>query len=94
MALCHNVTPVGDGEDRTFQASSPDEIALVKVCESFGIKLASRDQTSIVLNDMHGKQYSYQILNNFPFSSETKRMGTIIRHEETDRYVFYLKGAD
>lgn len=94
MALCHNVTPVGEGQDRTFQASSPDEIALVKVCESFGVQLISRDQASIVLGDMHGQQHRYEILNNFPFSSETKRMGTILRHEGSDRYLFYLKGAD
>jgi phospholipid-translocating ATPase len=40
------------------------------------------------------KEEMYEILANFPFSSETKRMGIIIRHIETDRYILYLKGAD
>lgn len=31
---------------------------------------------------------------NFPFSSETKRMGIIIKHIETKRIILYLKGAD
>ena len=34
------------------------------------------------------------MLANFPFSSETKRMGIILRHTETGTIVFYLKGAE
>jgi phospholipid-translocating ATPase len=36
----------------------------------------------------------YSILANFPFSSETKRMGIIVRHKDSDRIIFYLKGAE
>lgn len=36
----------------------------------------------------------YSILANFPFSSETKRMGIIVRHQDSDRIIFYLKGAE
>ena len=36
----------------------------------------------------------YQILANFPFSSETKRMGIIVRHQDSGRIIFYLKGAE
>ena len=31
---------------------------------------------------------------NFPFSSETKRMGIVLRHLETGKLIFYLKGAE
>lgn len=31
---------------------------------------------------------------NFPFSSETKRMGIVVRHNKTGRVIFYLKGAE
>ena len=34
------------------------------------------------------------MLANFPFSSETKRMGIVLRHEQSQRLVFYLKGAE
>ena len=30
----------------------------------------------------------------FPFKSSTKRMGILVRHQETNRIIFYLKGAD
>ena len=36
----------------------------------------------------------YQILANFPFSSESKRMGIILKHIQTGKIVFYLKGAE
>lgn len=49
LALCHNVTPTYPDPDdptvREFQASSPDEIALVKFADhQMGIKLIERDQ--------------------------------------------------
>lgn len=41
LALCHNVTPTypdpSDMSIRDFQASSPDEVALVKFADSLGI---------------------------------------------------------
>jgi len=33
-------------------------------------------------------------LANFPFSSETKRMGIVLQHIESGRLIFYLKGAE
>ena len=41
-----------------------------------------------------GEEENYDILENFPFSSDTKRMGIVLRHKETNRLIFYLKGAD
>lgn len=34
------------------------------------------------------------ILACFPFTSETKRMGILVRHKESNRIIYYLKGAD
>lgn len=46
LILCHNVTPVFFST-KEFQASSPDEVAIVKFAESLGIKLDQREQDSI-----------------------------------------------
>lgn len=47
LALCHNVTPTypdpNDPTLREFQASSPDEVALVKFSDSLGVQLLERD---------------------------------------------------
>lgn len=95
LVLCHNVTPIfEENGEKSFQASSPDEIALVKIAESIDMKLLKRDQTSLVIKNAFDVEEHYQILANFPFSSETKRMGIIVKNLETNRYIFYLKGAD
>jgi phospholipid-translocating ATPase len=48
LNLCHNVTPVfseKNGETiKEFQASSPDEVALVKFAESLGFLLMYREE--------------------------------------------------
>lgn len=47
LCLCHNVTPIEEDGTRSFQASSPDEIALVNIAEDVGFKLCNRSFTEI-----------------------------------------------
>ncbi len=98
LALCNNVTPFyPDEHDKSrveFQASSPDEVALVKFAESLKMRLVERDQARIQLINPAGKEEHYEILANFPFSSETKRMGILVRHLQSGTIFFYLKGAE
>ena len=48
LALCHNVTPVYPDEDdptkKEYQASSPDEVALVKFADSMEMNLVQREE--------------------------------------------------
>ena len=48
----------------------------------------------IVIKNAVGNEERYDVLANFPFSSDTKRMGIVLRHQTTKRIVFYLKGAE
>ncbi|EKE42586.1 hypothetical protein ENUP19_0083G0009 [Entamoeba nuttalli] len=92
LALCHNVTPsISNEGERYYQASSPDEVALVKFTELVGITLKEKTYTTMKL-DIEGKEKKYEILNMFPFSSSTKRMGVIVSSDEG--IVLYMKGAD
>ncbi|KAL2217067.1 putative phospholipid-translocating P-type ATPase [Thermoascus aurantiacus ATCC 26904] len=110
LALCHNVTPTteeGDGERVTsYQASSPDEIAIVKYTEEVGLRLAYRDRQRIMLESTHTNKVvvRVRILEIFPFTSDSKRMGIIVQFEngagtpdpsrEDSEIWFYQKGAD
>jgi len=95
LVLCHNVTPSFTKEDgKVYQASSPDEIAMVKFSDRLGLKLLARDLHTMSVELPTGKKEKYTILAIFPFSSDTKSMGIVVRHEETSRVIFYLKGAD
>ncbi|KIK68817.1 hypothetical protein GYMLUDRAFT_67531 [Collybiopsis luxurians FD-317 M1] len=105
LALCHNVTPVtNDDGSVTYQASSPDEVAIVTWTESIGLTLVYRDRTKIVLRaessqgpskaDSYESLLTYDILCLFPFTSESKRMGIIVREVGTGEITFLQKGAD
>lgn len=110
LALCHNVTPTVDVEDGkeviSYQASSPDEIAIVQWTESVGLRLSHRDRQSMVLESTQTRRpiVRVRILNIFPFTSEGKRMGIIVQFHtdtsiknpdlSTSEIWFYQKGAD
>lgn len=109
LAICHNVTPTteehenGDVET-TYQASSPDEIAIVKWTSAVGLRLLQRDRHSMSLQSTATGQLAVRvrILNVFPFTSEGKRMGIVVKFEhgaqnrqEVDEEIwFFQKGAD
>ena len=79
---------------KEFQASSPDEVALVKFAESLGMILEEREENFIQIMDTNGQVQKFEILENFPFSSETKRMGIIVKNKDTNALMFYVKGAE
>jgi len=93
LAVCHNVTPTQDDDGVRYQASSPDEIAIVEWCAKVGLHLIHRDRNSLRLQTAEGDILAYQILKLFPFTSESKRMGIIVRTDD-DEIWFYMKGAD
>lgn len=59
-----------------------------------GLALVKRDLNFMQLKAPSGKILNYTILQIFPFTSETKRMGIIVKEESNSEIVFYLKGAD
>jgi phospholipid-translocating ATPase len=84
LTVCHNVTPItNEIGEKEYQASSPDEVALVKIAESMGMVLKYRDQGQMVIQNAAGEEEVYEILNIFPFSSDSKRMGILVRHKST-----------
>ncbi|KAI8909700.1 hypothetical protein EDD86DRAFT_190542 [Gorgonomyces haynaldii] len=93
LGLCHNVTPNWDANKVSYQASSPDEIAIVQWTEEMGLQLVYRDQNTIKLQSK-STIFEFEILNIFPFTSELKRMGIIVRNKANGQIVFYQKGAD
>lgn len=85
LAICHNVTPtveqVDGQEQTTYQASSPDEIAIVRWTQAVGLRLLHRDRQGMVLQsvDTGRAVVRVRILEVFPFTSEGKRMGIVVQ---------------
>ncbi|EIW80800.1 aminophospholipid-transporting P-type ATPase [Coniophora puteana RWD-64-598 SS2] len=92
LAVCHTVIPeVKDGKT-VFQASSPDEAALVAGAEMLGYRFHTRKPKSVFV-DINGADSEYEILNVCEFNSTRKRMSVLVR-TPSGAVKLYCKGAD
>ncbi|KAI9208671.1 uncharacterized protein BJ171DRAFT_489619 [Polychytrium aggregatum] len=95
LAVCHTVIPETSQENPDeviYQASSPDEAALVKGAKSLGYNFVTRRPRSVAIN-VDGVEQEYEILNICEFNSTRKRMSAIVRGPD-GRIKLYTKGAD
>ncbi|KAJ3056861.1 hypothetical protein HK097_003397 [Rhizophlyctis rosea] len=95
LAVCHTVIPeVSEDEPGkiVFQASSPDEGALVKGAQTLGHVFTTRKPKSVIYN-VDGTDYEYEVLNICEFNSTRKRMSSLVRGPD-GKIKLYIKGAD
>ncbi|CAO3683743.1 unnamed protein product [Rhizopus stolonifer] len=94
LATCHTVIPeTQEGSDNiTYQASSPDEGALVKGASTLNYIFHTRKPNSIACKQ-RDQDFEYQVLNVCEFNSTRKRMSAIIRGPDGS-IKLYCKGAD
>ncbi|OHT07510.1 phospholipid-translocating P-type ATPase, flippase family protein [Tritrichomonas foetus] len=96
LSVCHAVIPEEDEKEEygiAFQASSPDEGALVLAAADFGYIFTGRSSSGITLK-VNDEEVQVPVLANLEFTSERKRSSVIIKHPETNEIVLYCKGAD
>ena len=96
LAVCHTVVPkVSRDGTMSYNASSPDELALTNAARYFGIEFVERDSTNniILIDKSRDEKISYELLNVIEFTSSRKRMSVIVRSPD-DRILCITKGAD
>ena len=97
LALCHTAIPEGEDGSADFQASSPDELALVRAAQDLGFQVVSRSLQSITLRETDSggqeQRHVYEILDVIEFSSKRGRMSIIVRCPD-GRIWLLCKGAD
>ncbi|XP_037827301.1 probable phospholipid-transporting ATPase IF, partial [Lucilia sericata] len=110
LGLCHTVqiaqTPSEIDDNSTshtsspqYQASSPDEKALLEACYNLGLHYLDDDNDLIKLNILSSKDpenseiVEFKRLHTFEFTSERKRMSVIIS-DGMERKWLYTKGAE
>jgi phospholipid-transporting ATPase len=84
LALCHTVTPEIKNNVLEYEASSPDELTLVKYAAEVGFKVIARTENTITIEmfdseTMALRQVQFLIMNVLHFNSDRKRMSVIIR---------------
>ena len=93
MAVCHTVIPELKNEEIFYNASSPDEKALVEGAALYGFEFVSRKPESVVIKTPWGREEEYDVLNVIEFTSTRKRMTVIVRAPD-GTIKLYSKGAD
>lgn len=99
LSVCQTVVPESGHDDITedgkplikYQASSPDEGALVRGAQRIGFEFTTRTPQYVYINAM-GREERYEILNVLEFSSDRKRMSVIVRCPN-GKIKLYIKGA-
>ena len=76
-----------------YQASSPDEMALVSFARSQNYIFLDRTSDDYIFLEINGEKENYKILNILEYSSERKRM-SIICETPDGEIIHYIKGAD
>ncbi|KAJ3271263.1 hypothetical protein HDV01_006935 [Terramyces sp. JEL0728] len=94
LSVCHTVIPEKDehSEKIIYQASSPDEVALVDGARTLGYEFHTRRPKSVTMN-ADGVDKEYQILQVNEFNSTRKRMSLIVRGSD-GKVKLMIKGAE
>ena len=98
MSLCHTVFPTsagGKGRMPTYQASSPDELALVQGAAGLGFVFFDKSMNTLYTKMYGGiEKLAWEILAEIPFNSNRKRMSLVLKEPKTNNYLLLCKGAD
>ena len=97
LALCHTVIPepnLKNPGNIIYNASSPDELALVSAGKFFGYEFIERNSDSEIIINCKGERVVYKLLHIFEFSSDRKRMSVVVRNNKTGVIQIITKGAD
>lgn len=94
ILVCHSVFPEIDEKTgkRKLDSVSPDELSFIDFAENVGFELLIRNDKIVKYRTPDSKEYTFKILNVFPFTSSRKRMGLIAEYNE--KIYYFLKGAD
>jgi len=100
LGLCHTIITEAketkEGKPYVlYNASSPDELALVNGARHFGFAFKERDENSniVIEKTRSGETVKYELLNVLEFDSARKRMTVIVRTPE-NKVMVICKGAD
>lgn len=94
VAICHTVIVDEKEGKRIYNASSPDELALLNFAKFVGFEFKGMDESDNMTIIYNGKDYKYALLHVLEFNSTRKRMSVIVRDLQKNQIVLYTKGAD
>eukprot|EP01114_Cavostelium_apophysatum_P020378 TRINITY_DN6809_c0_g1_i1.p1 TRINITY_DN6809_c0_g1~~TRINITY_DN6809_c0_g1_i1.p1 ORF type:complete len:1222 (-),score=388.18 TRINITY_DN6809_c0_g1_i1:37-3702(-) len=96
LSVCHSTMPQkdteGEKDEVKYQATSPDEKALIVAAKQLGFVFHTRQKDEVIVN-IEDEDVTFKILSTLEFSSDRKRMSVICKDSE-GKLKLYCKGAD
>ena len=93
LSFCHTIITEELEGDVKYNASSPDELALLNFARYIGFKYTGIDDENFMCVEFKGKVIKKKLLYVLEFTSDRKRMSVIT--EDEDGYIEIMcKGAD
>ncbi len=93
LAICHTIIIENKNGKVNYNASSPDELALVNAARFFGVKYIDRDEENNIFIEFKKEKQKWKLLNTIEFNSTRKRMTVVVKDPKGVIRV-YSKGAD
>ena len=93
LSLCHTVIMEFKNQENIYNASSPDELALINFAKLSGYEFSGIDDFNRMMVKVKGVIENYELLQVLEFSSNRKRMSVIVKNFNDEIYL-YSKGAD
>lgn len=93
LAICHTIIVENKKDEPIFNASSPDELALVSFARFSGVEFIGFDENNSMMVKYKEKIFNFKLLYVFEFDSIRKRQSVIIQ-KENGEICLYCKGAD
>jgi phospholipid-transporting ATPase len=93
LAICHTIIIENKNGKVNYNASSPDELALVNAARFFGVKYIDRDEENNIYIEFKKEKQKWKLLNTIEFNSTRKRMTVVVKDPKGVIRV-YSKGAD
>ena len=92
--VCNNSVFYESEGKMVLQASSQDEMALIKAAEELGLFVTERNSNVISIRTNYGTQETFEILKCFPFCHHVKKMSIVLQSKTTGQIFYFMKGAD
>ena len=94
LALCHTII-ISEHQDGhiSYNASSPDELALVNAARYFGCFFYNRTDDNDMIIKFNEEDHEYKLLKVMEFNSNRKRMSVVVQ-EKSGQKKLICKGAD
>lgn len=89
LSTCHSIMIYNNN----YNASSPDELALVNFGKKCGYEFLGKDKHNNILVKVMGNDKCFKLRHLFEFNSDRKRMSVIVENPDGGIWL-YCKGAD